>query len=178
MLIFYCKSEIDQNVAVWLKNKELIRILKFEDNVGNRSKCWNLSAKCIVNQNVEKREIDRKRERSNVIAKVGIDQNVGIWKNKELIRNLRTKLGIDQNVEIWVLIIKSIKMLIYEWKVGNQPKSWNLDVKGGIHQNVKIKWKVGSWSKYWNLGVKGRLIKLSKFECKMTNRSKCWNFLE
>ena len=41
---FTAKVEIDQNVAVWLKNKELIRILKFEDNVGNRSKCWNLSA--------------------------------------------------------------------------------------------------------------------------------------
>ena len=115
---------------------ESIKMLKFERKKGDWSKKGEI--KCLY-----------------FIAKVGIDQNVGIWKNKELIRNLRIKLGIDQNVEIWVLIIKSIKMLIYEWKVRNQPNSWNLDVKGGIHQNVKIKWKVGNWSKYWNLGVRG-----------------------
>ena len=65
--------------------------------------------------------------------------------------NFRTKLGINENVEIWVLIVKSIKMLILEWKVGNQSKSWSLSAIG---------WK---------------LIKMLKFECKMSNRSKCWN---
>ena len=34
---FTAKVEINQNIGIWLKNKELIRILKFKDNVGNRS---------------------------------------------------------------------------------------------------------------------------------------------
>ena len=62
---------------------------------------------------------------------------------------LRTKLGINQNVEIWVLITKSFKMLYFEWKVGNQSKSWHLSA---------IRWE---------------LIKMLKFEYKMSNRSKC-----
>ena len=36
MFIFIAKVEIDQNVGIWLKNKEWIRILKFEDKVGNQ----------------------------------------------------------------------------------------------------------------------------------------------
>ena len=45
------KGEIDQNVLIWLKRQWSINMLKFES--GNRSKSWNLSAKCQIDQNVE-----------------------------------------------------------------------------------------------------------------------------
>ena len=108
--------------------------------MSNQSKCWNMSEnlksiKCWY-----------------FIAKVWINQNVGIWlENKELIRILKLiKIDIE-NDQIWVLITKSYKMLYFEWKVGNQSKSWRLSA---------IRWE---------------LIKMLKFECKMSNRSKCWN---
>ena len=110
--------------------------------MSNRSKCWNMSENLIS------------IKCWYFIAKVWINQNVGIWlKNKELIRilKLRTKLGINQNDQIWVLITKSFKMLYFERKVGNQSKSWRLSA---------IRWE---------------FIKMLKFECKMSNRSKCWN---
>ena len=34
---FIIKVGIDENVGIWLKNKELIKIMKFEDKVGNES---------------------------------------------------------------------------------------------------------------------------------------------
>ena len=87
---------IDQNVGICLKTKELIRILKFEDKIGNRSKCWNLS------------------------ANHQIVQNDVLWvKSLESIKKLTfgcNKVGIDQNVEILMQNVKSIKMLKYEWK--------------------------------------------------------------
>ena len=118
---FTAKVEIDQNVAVWLKNKELIRILKFEDNVGNRSKCWNLSAKCNsqskcwnisenmrIYQNVEiwakKRENDRKRERSNVYILLQKWESIKMLEF-EKIRNWS---------EIWGQDWELIKMLKFE----------------------------------------------------------------
>ena len=110
--------------------------------MSNRSKCRNMSENLIS------------IKCWYFIAKVWINQNVGIWlKNKELIRilKLRTKLGINQNDQIWVLTTKLFKMLYFKWKVGNQSKSWCLSA---------IRWE---------------LIKMLKFECKMSNRSKCWN---
>ena len=85
-----------------------------------------------------------------------IDQYVKFeWKGESIKHwNLKTKLGINQNAEIWVLITKLFKMLYFEWKVGNQSKSWYLSA---------IRWK---------------LIKMLKFECQMSNRSKCWNLSE
>ena len=62
---------------------ELIKMLKFECQMSNRSKCWNLSEKggsikCWYS-----------------IAKVEIDQIIGIW-----YWNLRTTLRIDQNLKL------------------------------------------------------------------------------
>ena len=51
-LCFIAKVEIDLNC--WnLKTNESIRILKFEDKIGNQSKCWNLSANRQFDQNVD-----------------------------------------------------------------------------------------------------------------------------
>ena len=91
---------IDQNVGIWLKNKELIRSnIEIEDKIGNQSKCWNLS------------------------ANHQIIQNVVFWvKSGESIKKLTfecNKVGIDQNVEIWVQNVKSIKMLKFERKRGD-----------------------------------------------------------
>ena len=109
---------IDQNVGICLKTKELIRILKFEDKIGNQSKCWNLSANHQIVQN-----------------------DVLCVKSLESIKKLTfgcNKMGIDQNVEILMQNVKSIKMLKYEWKFDNdqmlifycqsvnQSKCWNL----------------------------------------------------
>ena len=96
------------------------------------SKCWNLSEK------------GRSINMSNLSER---GESIKHW-------NLKTKLGINQNAEIWVLITKSFKMLYFEWKVGNQSKSWHLSA---------IRWE---------------LIKMLKFECQMSNRSKCWNLSE
>ena len=108
--------EIDQNVGIQLKNEELFRILKFEGKVGNRWKCWNLSANCQI------------------------DQNVNIWvKSGESIKKLTfecNKMGIDENVEIWVQNVKSIKMLKFEYKV-RSIKMLKF-VPGAIDQNVEI----------------------------------------
>ena len=144
MLIFEWK--VEKQSKSWCFSAvrwELIKILKFEFNTVGSIKMLKFEWK--------------RGDWSNAdifLAKVWIDQNVGIWlQNKELIRilKLKTKLGINQNVEIWVLTTKSFKMLYFEWKVGNQSKSWHLSV---------IRWE---------------LIKMLKFECKMSNRSKCWN---
>ena len=99
---FIAKVGIDQNVKIWLKNKEWFRILKFEDKIGNRSKWWNLSANCQIYQ------------------------NVNIWvKSGESIKKLTfecNKMGIDENVEIWVQNVKSIKMLKFGCKGGDSSK--------------------------------------------------------
>ena len=98
--------EIDQIIGIWLKNKELIRILKFEDNIKNRSKCWNLSAKCQVDQNAEiwvKKEVWSKcpnlSERGESIKTLKFEDKVG---NQSKCWNLSANGQIDQNVEIWV----------------------------------------------------------------------------
>ena len=143
--MMYCEWKVWNQSKSWRLvaiRWELIKMLKFYCKMSNRSKCWNMSENLIS------------IKCWYFIAKVWINQNVGIWlKNKELIRilKLRTKLGINQNDQIWVLITKSFKMLYFERKVGNQSKSWRLSA---------IRWE---------------LIKMLKFECKMSNRSKCWN---
>ena len=117
--------------------------------------------------------------------------------------NLRTKLGINQNVEIWVLIINSIKMLIFEWKVGNQSKSWRFSAirwelikmlkfewkmsksikilkfeynKSGTNQNVEIWAKKGRLIKCWHFIAKWESIKMLEFDWKIRNRSGYWNW--
>ena len=84
-------------------NKELIRILKFDDNVKNRSKCWNLSAKCQVDQNFE---IWVKRgdwSKCPNLSERGINKNIAIWRqveNQSKCWNLSANFRLDQNVEI------------------------------------------------------------------------------
>ena len=139
---------IDQNVGICLKTKESIRILKFEDKMGidQNVEIWVLIVKIYQNVDIWVKswktikklmlisaiQRDQSKCWENLIdqnIEIAITQNVGIWlQNKELIRilKLRTKLGINQNVEIWVLTTKSFKMLYFEWKVGNQSKSWHL----------------------------------------------------
>ena len=73
--------EIDQIIGIWLKNKELIRILKFEDNVKNQSKCRNLS------------------ERGESIKILKFEDKVG---NQSKCWNMSANGQIDQNVKIWV----------------------------------------------------------------------------
>ena len=97
------------------------KTLKFEDKVGNQSKCGNLSANHEIVQNV---------------------QNVVFWvKSGESIKKLTfecNKVEIDQNVEIWVPNVKSIKMLKFERK-------------RGIDQMLIFYCKSGNRSNYWNL---------------------------
>ena len=172
----------------------MIRILKVGDNVGNRSKCWNLSARCQVDQNVEiwvkkgsrlmkMSNLSERRESKcwNLCANVGIDQNVEIWeKNGRSIKcwNLREKLEIDQMLifycksgnqsKCWNLIENKewIRILKFEdkKKVGNRSKCWNWSANLQIDQNVEI-WGKRQWS-----------IKMLKFECECGNRSKSWTY--
>ena len=148
----------------------MIRILKFEDNVKIRSKCYNLSAKCQVHQNAE---IWVKREDRSICQ---------IWvKGGESIKhwNLRTTLRIDQNVEIWVLITKSFKMMYCEWKVGNQSKSWHLSaIRLKLITMLKFECKMSNRSKCWNLSEKGEFDQMLIFYCKSGNRSNYWNLIE
>ena len=155
---------IDQNVGICLKTKESIRILKFEDKIGNRSECWNLSA---YHQ---------------------IVQNDVFWvKSGESIKKLTfecNKVGINQNVEIWVQNVKSIKMLKFERKRGD----WsNVDILLQKWKSMKLlefDWKIRNWSEYWNLRTTLRIdqnveiwvqnvnsIKMLKFERKRGDRS-------
>ena len=116
--------------------------------------------------------------------------------------NLRTKLGINQNVEIWVLIVNSIKMLIFEWKVGNQSKSWRFSaIRWELIKMLKFEWKMsksikilkfeynkaapikmlkferkrGDWSNVDILLPSGNRSKL-EFDWKIRNRSGYWNW--
>ena len=84
----------------------MIRILKFEDNVKNQSKCWNLSAKCQVDQNVEILS-----EKGRLIKMLKFEWMEGSMKtlkvedkvgNQSKCWNLSANRQIDQNVEIWV----------------------------------------------------------------------------
>ena len=59
------KYQVDQNAEIWVKREdwskcqnlcwrgESIKRFKFEDKVGNQSKCWNLSANGQIDQNVK-----------------------------------------------------------------------------------------------------------------------------
>ena len=116
---FIAKVWINQNVGIWLKNKELIRILKLRTKLyGNQSKWSNLS------------------------ANHQIIQNVVFWvKSGESIKKLMlecNKVGIDQNVEIWVQNIKSIKMLKFEQKRWRLIKCWYSIAKVEIDQIIGI----------------------------------------
>ena len=111
------KVEIYQNVGICLKTKESIRILKFEDKIGNRSKCWNWSANHQIVQN-----------------------DVFWVKSGESIQKLTfwvqcNKVGINQNVEIWVQNVKSIKVLKFERKRGDQS---NVDILLPKCESIKM----------------------------------------
>ena len=125
---------IDQSVT-----GELIKMLKFEWNMGNRT---------ILVQNVKSIRMLK------FGCKGGIHQSTEIkfkfW-NQSKCWSLSEKRGIDQNVKIWEQSGESIILLKCDDKVGNWSKCWNLSAKCQIHQNVN-----------WNFGVKRELIKVLK----------------
>ena len=76
-----------------LSEGESIKTLKFEDTVGNQSKCWNLS------------------------ANGQIDQNVEIWvKRQQPMKMLKFEQKMRGSTNVYVLLQKweSIKMLEFE----------------------------------------------------------------
>ena len=84
----------------------MIRILKFEDNLKNQSKCWNLSAKCQVDQNAEIWVIKEDWSKcpnlmwkGDSIKTLKFEGKVG---TQSKCWNLSANVQIDQNVEIWV----------------------------------------------------------------------------
>ena len=186
MLKFERKTGDRSNVDILLQKWKLIKILEFDwklsnlsewDNVGNWSKCWNLSAKCHFDQMLK---FERKAgDWSNVdilLQKWKSINKFGIWLEiKELIR-----MG-----QRW----KLIKMLKFECKMSLRSICWNLSEKGiQIDQNAEIWVKGGNQWKIWNLKTKSGInqnaenwvlidksIKMLKFEWKGNNQSKCWN---
>ena len=124
MLIFFiAKVGINQNVGIWLKNKELIRILKFEYNKVGSIKMLKFEWKRGDWSNV-----DILLPKWELIKMLEFNWKIRKWSEYW---NLRTTLRIDQNVIIWVQNVKSIKMLKFEWK-------------GKIDQYVKFEWKGGN----------------------------------
>ena len=138
----------NQSINQSIKSYAFIKIMKFEDKVGNQSKCWNFSPNCQISKCCNLSEI------------VWIDQNIEIWGQYswELIKvfkfqckmsnwtkcwNLSAKYQINQNDAIWLKEYESIKMLKFDDKIGNQSKcqikqSWNLSAKYQIDQNDAI----------------------------------------
>ena len=114
-----------------MKTKESIRILKFEDKIGNQSKCWSLSANRQFDQNVDiwVKSGESVKKLTFWWNKVGIDQNVEIWvKNVKINQNIEIWVqqgSINQNVEIWAKKGEIDQMLIFYCQVG-------------IDQNVEI----------------------------------------
>ena len=193
MLKFEWKGKIDQYVKFEWKGGGINQTLKFEDKVGNQSKCWNLSTKHQIVQNVViwVKSGESIKKLTFECNKVGIDQNVEIWvPNVKSIKMLKfeRKRGDRSNVDILLQKWKSIKLLEFDWKIRNWSEYWNLRTTLRIDQNVEIWVKMSSRSKCWNLSEKkGSLIKMSKFEWrgesiktlkfedKVGNQSKCWN---
>ena len=103
----FAKVEIYQIIGIWLKNKELIRILKFEDNIKNRSKCWNLSAKCQVDL------------RETLIINHNVEIWVQMWESMEMFK-IERKRGDWSNVDI--LLQNQIKC----WYSIAKSNYWNL----------------------------------------------------
>ena len=94
------------NIEIWVQNVKLIKILQFVYNVWNQSKCWNLSAKRQIDQNVE-------------IWVQKINQNAAVCvKNYELLKMLKFKDKIGTPIKCWNFSanVKSIKMLRFECK--------------------------------------------------------------
>ena len=119
MLKFGCKGGIHQSTEIKLK-------------FWNQSKCWSLSEKRGIDQNVK---IWGQSGESIILLKC--EDKVGNWSK---CWNLSKTWGINQNVEIWVQNVKSIRML----------KFW---CKGGNHQSIEIKWKFWNQSKCWSLSA-------------------------
>ena len=118
------KCQIDQNAAYWVQNYETIKMLKFEDEIGNSSKCWNLHAKCQIQLNVENQV-----QNSKWIRVMSIEWKSRNWKmlkfwDKTLNQcwNFSSKCQVNDNVVIWVENIKWIKMLKFEAEIDNRSK--------------------------------------------------------
>ena len=97
---------VDQNVEVWVKSGELIKMLKFEDKVGNQSYCWNVRTKLVIDQNVE---IWVKHGESIKMLKFECKMsnpsecwNFGVKGEIIKVLKLSGNSGINQNVEVWV----------------------------------------------------------------------------
>ena len=151
------KLGINQNVEIWVLMVKLIKMLKFEWKGNNQWKCWNLSKKEEVQQMFMFYCISGNRSK---LWNLKTNESSEYW-------NLRTKLGINQNVEIWVLIVNSIKMLIFEWKkVGNESKSWRFSaISWESIKMLEFDWKIRNRSGYWNWEQNWESIKMLKFEC-------------
>ena len=120
----------------------MIRILKFEDNVKNQSKCYNLSAKCQVHQNAE---IWVKREDRSIcqiwVKGGGINKTLKFEdkvRNQSKCRNLSANHQIVQNVVFWVKSGESIKKLTFECNKVEIDQSVEIWAKKGDRSNVDI----------------------------------------
>ena len=188
------------NVWIWLKNKELIRILKLRTNFGNQSKCWNLSTNHQIVQNVvfwlKSRESIKKL--TFECNKVGIDQNVKIWAKKG--RWIKcwysvAKVEIYQIIGIW-LKNKNWSDMKFEDNIRNRSQMLKFECKMWIrfeettiiNHNVeiwvqmwesmemfKIEGKRGDWSNVDILLQKWESIKMLEFGWKIRNWSEYWN---
>ena len=184
--------QVDQNAEIWVKREdwskcqnlckrgESIKWFKFEDKVGNQSKCWNLSANHQIVQNdvlwVKSGESIKKL--TFVCNKVEIDHNVEIWvQNVKSIKMLKfeRKRGVRTNDDILLQKWKLIKLLEFDWKIRNWSEYWNLRTTLRIDQNVEI-WVQNDKGRLINFWLKNKeLIRILKFEDNVKNRSKCWN---
>ena len=140
---------IDQNVGIWLENKELIRILKFEYNKAGSIKMLKFEWKRGDWSNV-----DILLPKWELIKMLEFNWKIRKWSERW---NLRTTLRIDQNVIIWVQNVKSIKMLKFEWK-GKIDQYVKFEWKGGINKTLKFEDKLGNQSKCGNLSANHQIV--------------------
>ena len=95
-LQFEIKYHVEQNNAIWVEIYEKAWMLKFNNKIGNRSKCWNFSAQYVKSIKMLKFEC-KISNRSNLSDKV--------WNGKK--------------VEICGQNFKSIKVLKFDCKMSN-----------------------------------------------------------
>ena len=171
MLIFYCKSgnrsnywNLIEKECYWSEYWNLRTTLRIDQNV----EIWVQNVKSIKMLKFEWKMSSRSicwnlSEKGSLIKMSNLSER-------------RTKLEINQNVEIWVLITKSFKMLYFEWKVGNQSKSWHLSaIRWELIKMLKFEPKRGNRSNVDILLQKWTSIKLLEFDWKIRNWSEYWN---
>ena len=85
---------MDQNVGIYLKTKESIRILELEDKMGidQNVEIWVLIVKIYQNVDIWVKSWKTIKKLIFECNKVRINQNIEIWVQHS---------GINQNVEIW-----------------------------------------------------------------------------